>query len=178
MLKSRLSGWGNINLISNALLLGKRRKIIMLNSNLIRPMALITILASLAACSGVTNFEAKTPDGKVTDRVSVLAAAVTPFAPSVAVPVKVVNGKFVSFGDVKSTGSIVEQLMPVVTAAGAIEAARSIRPSNNTNIANGGNATAESSSFSYAEATATQKLTFNACKPVKQHGHSYMKGGC
>lgn len=146
----------------------------------IRLVALTASLASLAACSGVSTFEAKTSDGKVTDRVHVLASAATAFDPSVAIPVKVVNGKFVQFGDVQATGSIVEQMMPVLTAAGAIEAARSIKPSNNTNnnsnfnIAEGGDAVA----FSYAELTAVQQVSYNTCKPVKQHGHSYKKGGC
>ncbi len=152
----------------------------MMNSKLFRLMAVVALSAGLSACSGTSTFVAKTPDGKVTDRVHVLASAATAVAPSLAIPVKVVNGKFVAFGDVQSTGSIVDQMMPVITAAGAIEAARSIRPSNNTNnnsnlnIAEGGNATANS--FSYAQLTAIQKVEFDKCNPVMQHGRSYVKG--
>lgn len=131
-------------------------------------------LVGLSACDGVSSFEAKKPDGTVTDRVYVLNSAGTPVSPSIAIPARVVNGQFVAFGDIQSTSSILQQVSPIAAAA-------AIRPAVN-NIDNSSASASSSVALSWSEAKAhlsqTEINNYNSCYPVVYGGYSYMKGGC
>ena len=134
--------------------------------------------AGLSACDGVSSFEAKKPDGTVTDRVYVLNSAGTPVSPSIAIPARVVNGQFVAFGEIQSTGSILQQVSPIAAAAAIRPSVNNIDNSNS----NSANANSSSSSQSWAEARAHMSQTditnYNNCQPYLYGGKSYMNGSC
>ena len=134
--------------------------------------AALSALVGLSACDAVSSFEAKKPDGTVTDRVYVLNSAGTPVSPSIAIPARVVNGQFVPFGEVQSTGSILQQVSPIAAAA-------AIRPAVNNN-SSASNSSSVSMSWSEAKAhlSQTEINNYNSCHPVVYGGFSFMKGGC
>jgi hypothetical protein len=94
----------------------------------------------------------------------------------VAIPVKVVHGKIVPFGDIQSTASILQQVSPIA-AAGAL------RPAVNSNTNNNNTSSeANSASMSWSEVklrlSQTQINQYNSCQPVMYGGQTFAKRNC